>query len=123
MVAFFSRATPAMRVPLDLRSRQKAIRFTPEDKGEAIALVPGTTGFAVADDAGGAVACAVTMGRPFGLGSMTHEGGYLFPATSPLEAKLDQLALGFLACIKRGGERDTNPARCPAPAATFSLMP
>lgn len=111
-----------MRTPRFL-SGGGPLRFAPEDKGEAIALVPGTTGFAVADDAGGAVACAITMGRPFGLGSMTHEGGYLFPATSPLEAKLDQLALGFLACIKRGGESDTNPARCPAPAATFSLMP
>jgi hypothetical protein len=98
-------------------------RFTPASSGEVIVLAPGTTGFAVADDAGGAVACAVTMGRPFGLGSMTHEGGYLFPATSPVEAKLDQLALGFLACIERGGESDTNPARCIAPAATFSLMP
>lgn len=101
--------------------------FTPEPKPEQISLTPGTTGFAVADDAGGAVACALTMGRPFGLGSMTRDGGYLFPATSPQDKTLDQLALGFLACLTPPGASDQTmdraAPRCPAPHSTFSLMP
>lgn len=111
-----------MRTPRFLEG-QAPTKFTPERKGEAVSLAPGTTGFAVADDAGAAVACAVTMGRPFGLGSMTFEGGYLFPASSALDAQLDQIALGFLACIPRGGASDKDAARCLAPSATFSLMP
>ncbi len=96
--------------------------FTPQSESEDIALTPGTTGFAVADDAGGAVACALTMGRPFGIGSMTRDGGYLFPAASPQDKTLDQLALGFLACLK-SDKTDAGAPRCPAPASTFSLMP
>ncbi len=97
--------------------------FVPEAKPGEIALEPGTTGFAVADDAGGAVACALTMGRPFGIGSMTHDGGYLFPASSPQDKTLDQLALGFMACLKSNKPEDPNAPRCPAPDAAFSLMP
>ena len=37
----------------------------------------GSTGFVVADKAGGAVACALTMGRPFGLGIMPKGTGFL----------------------------------------------
>jgi gamma-glutamyltranspeptidase len=95
----------------------------PVVKPVEVALTPGTTGFAVADAAGGAVACAITMGRPFGLGSMTRDGGYLFPGSSPQDLVLDQLALAFLTCLKHGGEPDKDAARCPAPTSTFSLMP
>lgn len=98
-----------------------SVWFAPAFKGAAIDLTPGTTGFAVADSQGAAVACAVTMGRPFGLGNMTAEGGYLFAASSPQDNTLDQLALAFLACIKRPGTPDTG-AVCPLPASTFSLM-
>ncbi len=101
--------------------------FAPEAKAASIALSPGSTGFAVADKAGATVACAFTMGRPFGLGSITRDGGYLFPATSSADKDLDQLALGFLACLKRPGGSDTSQEqtgpRCPAPASTLSLMP
>jgi gamma-glutamyltranspeptidase/glutathione hydrolase len=37
----------------------------------------GSTGFVVADQAGGAVACAVSMGRAFGLGLMPKATGFL----------------------------------------------
>ncbi|MGE3332796.1 MAG: gamma-glutamyltransferase [Rhodospirillaceae bacterium] len=100
-----------------------AIWFAPEAKPGAITLEPGTTGFAVADSEGGAVACALTMGRPFGIGSMTHDGGYLFPAASPQDKTLDQLALGFLACLKSDKPADQGAPRCPAPNSNFSLMP
>ncbi len=86
-----------------------------------VALAPGLSGFAVGDGTGAAVGCAISMGRPFGLGSMTREGGYLFAAAAPTDRTLDQLALAFLACVKRPG--DSDPGRCPTPAATFSLMP
>lgn len=97
--------------------------FVPATNVEDVTLEPGTTGFAVADDAGAAVACAITMGRPFGLGSMVRDGGYLFAAGSLEEGRLEQLALGFLTCIKGSGGAEKNTRRCPAPAATFSLMP
>ena len=42
----------------------------------------GATSFVVADDAGSAVACAVGMGRPFGLGIMPPGAGFLL-APSP----------------------------------------
>jgi len=95
----------------------------PAYKPVDVGLSPGTTGFAVADAAGSAVACAFTMGRPFGLGSMTRDGGSLFPASSAQDVILDQLALAFLTCLKQGGEPDKEAARCPAPSSTFSLMP
>jgi gamma-glutamyltranspeptidase len=95
----------------------------PEAKSAAIALTPGTTGFAVADQAGVAVACSVTMGRPFGLGSMVRDAGYLFAAAAPEDVQLDQVALGFLACLKLTGEADKSLPGCPAPEATFSLLP
>jgi gamma-glutamyltranspeptidase/glutathione hydrolase len=37
----------------------------------------GSTGFVVADEAGGAVACSLSMGRPFGLGLMPQGTGFL----------------------------------------------
>lgn len=111
-----------IRTPRFLQGNSSAW-FTPALKPVEVALTPGTTGFAVADESGAAVACAITMGRPFGLGNMTVEGGYLFAASSPQDETLDQLALAFLACIKRPGASDTDAARCPMPAATFSLMP
>ncbi len=97
--------------------------FAPRPNAVDVSLAPGTTGFSVADDAGVAVACAITMGRPFGLGGMVREGGYLFAASSLEEGRLEQLALGFLACIKGTGQTDRDAPRCPAPAATFSIMP
>jgi gamma-glutamyltranspeptidase len=110
-----------MRTPRFLDGIPPA-RFTPVLRPGDFALTPGTTGFAVADDAGAAVACVVTMGRPFGLGSMTSDTGYLFPAPSPQDGVLDQLALGFLSCLKQAGAADPNVARCPAPSSTVGLM-
>lgn len=37
----------------------------------------GSTAFVVADDAGGAVACSISMGQPFGLGLMPKGTGFL----------------------------------------------
>lgn len=98
-----------------------AAAITPNAFSEDVPLTPGLSGFAVGDATGAAVGCAMSMGRPFGLGSMVRDAGYLFAATAPTDSVLDQLALGFLACIKRPGDKVT--ARCPTPDATFSLMP
>lgn len=43
----------------------------------------GSTGFVVADKAGGAVACALTMGRSFGLGIMPKGTGFLLASAPP----------------------------------------
>jgi len=116
-----------MRVPTYLAG-QPAAWFVPEDSApDAAPLEPGATGFAVGDASGLAVGCAVTMGRPFGLGSMRQDGGFLFPASSPQEKELDRLARAFVACIRPAGQSDkdraADVARCPMPAASFSLMP
>ncbi|MGE4063961.1 MAG: gamma-glutamyltransferase [Rhodospirillaceae bacterium] len=97
--------------------------YVPAVTGKTAVLEPGTTGFAVADAHGAAVACVISMGRPFGLGQMTRASGYLFAATSPQDEILDQLALGFLACIKGTGEAEEGAPRCPAPSAAFGLLP
>ena len=112
-----------MRSPRQLEGRPVAGWFKPERKESNARLTPGTTGFALADANGAAVGCALTMGRPFGLGSMVRDGGYLFAAPSPSGQALDQLALSFLACIGETGESDKDAPACPAPAASFSLMP
>ena len=98
-----------------------AVTITPNAGSEDISLVPGLSGFAVGDATGAAVGCAISMGRPFGLGAMVRDGGYLFAAAAPTDAALDRLASSFLTCIKRLDEKDA--ARCPTPEATFSLMP
>lgn len=97
--------------------------FDPAFAGTGFVPAPGTTGFAVADASGAAVACAVSMGQPFGLGQMTRTGGYLFAASSPQDESLDQLALGYLACIKGTGGAGGDVPSCPAPASTFNFLP
>lgn len=46
----------------------------PEDATRAL---PSGSGFTVADGAGNVVSCALTMGRPFGLGRLAHGLGFL----------------------------------------------
>jgi gamma-glutamyltranspeptidase len=116
-----------MRVPTYLAG-QAATVFIPDGSvSDAEPLEPGTTGFAVGDASGLAVGCVVTMGRPFGLGSMRRDGGFLFAASSPQEKTLDRVARAFVACIRPPGQSDkdraADVARCPMPAASFALMP
>jgi len=91
--------------------------FTPDRDTRTVSLDDATTGFAVGDRDGSAVGCALTMGRPFGLGMMARDGGYLFAAAAPADQALDQIALSLLACVGDAGRADP----CPMPAATFSL--
>lgn len=98
--------------------------FVPSTHGgeseRASQLGGGTTAFAVADAAGAAVGCVLTMGRPFGLGSLARDSGYLFAAQTPEGAALDQIAMHVLACVDTEGD---GARACPLPAASFSLIP
>lgn len=98
--------------------------FVPRMRADAASrasqLDDGTTAFAVADAFGTTIGCVLTMGHPFGLGSLARESGYLFAAQSPEGTALDQIAMHVLACVD--SEDDTSRT-CPLPAASFGLIP
>ena len=75
-----------------------ALEHTDVDQDASDDTVAGATSFVVADAAGGVVACALTMGRPFGLGIMPAGTGFLLapapdaPVPGGLTADAPQLA-------------------------------
>jgi gamma-glutamyltranspeptidase/glutathione hydrolase len=64
----------------------------------------GSTGFVVADAAGGAVACSISMGRPFGLGLMPKGTGFLLapaPDAPGVSAKVLAPVMGINIATNR----------------------